>query len=159
MFKTMFFTKLYKKLHVWNSLYLKKFYASGMVASCKINFFIWIFFIGLEKLSCNWFFTCKSCHSLNLFLPIVEWLHGPNGVKPCYASISTLSILHDEPTLDTHSLKMHNFEICQKNMSKSLMIFFLTPAWLEKIVRSRNTMLKGAISSPLKCDFQEICRQ
>ena len=53
-----------------------------------------------------------------------ELLHGPNGVKPCYASISTLSILHDEPTLDTHSLKMHNFEICQKNMSKTLMIFF-----------------------------------
>ena len=86
------------------------------------------------------YFIYKSCHCLNLFMPKVEWLHGPNGVKPCYASISTLSILHEEPTLDTHSLKMHNFEICQKNMSKSLMIFFLTPAWLEKIVRSRNVL-------------------
>ena len=62
------------------------------------------------------------------FLCVMNCFMGPNGVKPCYASISTLSILHEEPTLDTHSLKMHNFEICQKNMSKSLMIFFLTPA-------------------------------
>ena len=119
---------------------IKKFVASFYVMYKDIFFKIALW--KRKKLK----FIYKSCHSLNLFMPKVEWLHGPNGVKPCYASISTLSILHEEPTLDTHSLKMHNFEICQKNMSKSLMIFFLTPAWLEKIVRSRN-VLRPSISA------------
>ena len=118
-----------------NSMYISRF----SFPQNQMNKKLWLFFYIM-------YFIYKSCHSLNLFLPIVEWLHGPNGVKPCYASISTLSILHEEPTLDTHSLKMHNFEICQKNMSKSLMIFFLTPAWLEKIVRSRN-VLRPSISA------------
>ena len=79
-----------------------------------------------------------------------ELLHGPNGVKPCYASISTLSILHEEPTLDTHSLKMHNFEICQKNMSKTLMIFFLSSSCVTgKNCSISQRYAQGAISFSL----------
>ena len=108
-----------------------------------------------KKKNCHCFFTShkyfiyKSCHSLNLFMPKVEWLHGPNGVKPCYASISTLSILHEEPTLDTHSLKMHNFEICQKNMSKTLMIFFSHSCVTGKNCSISQRYAQGAISFSL----------